>query len=68
MRFETLPAGKKCKFKIGDVVEFRKIEGPVMVINSTGAPGDEVEVFFVREGGQISGRYIDPKLLKRVKK
>ena len=58
----------KRKLKVGDVVEFRKIEGPVMVVNSSEKLSDEIEVLFVEGSNRVNGRYVKPKLLRRIKK
>ena len=58
----------KRKFKVGDVVEFRKIEGPVMVVNraAEGAK-DEMEALYADDIGTVRTVWALPKLFKRVK-
>ena len=57
------------RLKIGDVVEFRKIEGPVMVVNraAEGAK-DEMEALYADGIGTVRTVWALPKLFKRVKK
>ena len=56
------------KLKVGDVVEFRKIEGPVMVINDRIDCDGDVQVIYEDYKGTICRTGVNHKLLRRVKK